>query len=127
MNSNSSLQGVCIIERDINGDVLLVWKFPTIPLAVESVLIARSGLRTNVLDLQFRWSRYKVCMCVCVCVCVCMCVYVYVCVCVCVCADIYVCVCVCMKNQWQYMYSTVTDKIKVPKVTATCICLLSEV
>ncbi|XP_049851374.1 DENN domain-containing protein 10-like [Schistocerca gregaria] len=43
-----SFQAVAVIERDKNGDVLVVWCYPTLGSSIKSVSINRSGLKESI-------------------------------------------------------------------------------
>jgi len=52
-------QAVCIIEKDTNADVFLTWMYPNVDEDFERVLIKRSLLSEETIEVQFIFSKYK--------------------------------------------------------------------
>jgi len=54
-----ALSAVAILEKDVNGDVLQVWSYPSVESDVESVIKIRSALDKESIPIQFSFSKYK--------------------------------------------------------------------
>eukprot|EP01132_Coremiostelium_polycephalum_P004617 gene4617-5768_t len=55
-------EGLCIFEKDINNDVLLTWKFPSIDDTLRQVTLKRTNLledKSTSGSIQFSFSKFK--------------------------------------------------------------------
>lgn len=53
------MDSIAIIERDNNGDVLLVWSYPFVEASFESILISKSRLEEDSVTDGFWFSKFK--------------------------------------------------------------------
>jgi len=53
------MEGITILEKDKNNDVLIAWTYPSIPDELEPVIISRSNLKDDSIPLQFSFSKFK--------------------------------------------------------------------
>jgi len=59
LTTSTDLIGVTVVEKDKNGDVLVTWIYPSIDPDVRKVALACAQLESEVIPLQFIWTKYK--------------------------------------------------------------------
>eukprot|EP01090_Pellita_catalonica_P021434 TRINITY_DN8017_c0_g1_i1.p1 TRINITY_DN8017_c0_g1~~TRINITY_DN8017_c0_g1_i1.p1 ORF type:complete len:367 (+),score=52.15 TRINITY_DN8017_c0_g1_i1:47-1102(+) len=59
MAQGADVTGVSLIEKDVNGDILVTWTQSGLEPELKKVVLACAQLDKETIPLQFTWTRYK--------------------------------------------------------------------